>query len=1531
MKHLPLYPDTRAVIEKTEPLADCDSNCKRCKLHEGTRTVCMGADGQRPGPQGFEGAVLVLGDFPSEAEDASARPVSHGPNATARTIIEKLYDGPVVYANAVRCAPKSRTVSPSTVAKCSGYTLGLIQELKPARIVCLGRRAYQAVLGSDYDSVLLGRRGYGYLSDGTPVYMLHPARRVTANKFLLRAWKNDLEWALTGEPPERPPWEGVIKQIETAEDAEAAAVELALCGFTYDTETGGLMGDDYFQVVCLTATPHNDLNISYLWGEEALMDSALTDPLRKVLADSDVEKVGHNLKFDFEAVGYGLDLRDDAGVLQVKGVGGDTMLWARMLDTESKGALEYADHHVGMGGHKKENEQALNAAVELVKRARAEPRQRRLPGTTHPALKAALRHPAVNPKAFAYALVPRDVLYRYCALDTVATARLYAMNKPRVEAKPHWTLVTEECQLGPTQAVAQIEAWGMSADRGTAELFGHMLTPKRDAALSKIRALGCTADLGSPAQMAGYLYGDLSLPVQEVSEKTGQPKVNAASLEKLRDHHEIIPLILEHAKLQKLISTYVDGLIPHIRPDGRIRSSLNIAGARSGRMSCVAAWTPITTRRGVIPIRDVVVGDEVWTHRKRWRRVTHTIIKGVEQMYDVRLSNGAVMTCTAAHRLLTQAGAWRPVQEYLDVSVEEVGSEARERGEGAGAVPQPRVVDGFTTGRAHRNVLSQRTARFEDAHAGSGVRRVEGCAQVSVEDGVEEPDVWQGEGGSPQLEGALRQRRRVLHSPAQREAAAHAPCGDGGSVGGGGAARAFGRAPHRRGPGEQRAGQLSARHQEGASHDSLLASEGEQGVAVEAADPCGSLLVYDLTVEEDHSYEACGVFSHNSSDPNLQNIPSIGEFAKMAKSIFNAPPGHVLIQLDYSQLEVRIAAMLSQDPDLLQTYLDGVDVHRRTASRAFNIPEADVDKASRRNAKAVVFGVLYGKGPGSLAKDLGVSYEAGVAIYDAVLGVYATLTQWMKDQRAYTERHGITWTYIPQADGTMKRARMRQLWQIAEPDGGQQSRARNGAVNCLDAETEALTKRGWVKGFDLKMTDELLTKHPETGVLEWQHPTDLKFWPDYEGPLVEFKSRSFHAVSTPEHRWLVTDKASGKDVEKTSATLSRWGDHRIHRTGAYYGAAEATYSDEFVWLAGWFLTDGYKKQTRKVTHRPGKRGPKPGTPRSGVCQRKDPHRETIRRGLEALEAVGKIECLKETPHSQNPEMRYWEFRGEYSAQLWNLFPNRELTFDFLSKLTRGQLVDLLHTMLDGDGHREEGGKITFYSGSKAQADAFQALVTMTGGHARRFWRDTSKYTPTSSKMNNIPKSEGCWHVTLSNRAHVQVHHDHVREYEAKQPVWCPVVPNTFFVARRGEHVFVTGNTPVQGSASDFMLRTLVAVVEWIIRDGVPARVTNTVHDSIILEAPFAWALEVAGVVKDIMEAWPSCGVPLVADCDVGLTWGTLHKLEGVLLVGQGLRNGMTQDEILHVAKGDKDLAEEMGDKPADWFASVADLATKLSA
>jgi len=79
-------------------------------------------------------------------------------------------------------------------------------------------------------------------------------------------------------------------------------------------------------------------------------------------------------------------------------------------------------------------------------------------------------------------------------------------------------------------------------------------------------------------------------------------------------------------------------------------------------------------------------------------------------------------------------------------------------------------------------------------------------------------------------------------------------------------------------------------------------------------------------------------------------------------------------------------------------------------------------------------------------------------------------------------------------------------------------------ANCVDYETEALTQRGWVRGDDLRLDDFVLTKNAETGELEWQQPDAVFHYPDYDGPLVEFVGEGFSAVTTPEHRWLVTDE-----------------------------------------------------------------------------------------------------------------------------------------------------------------------------------------------------------------------------------------------------------------------------------------------------------------------------------------------------------------------------------------------------------------------
>lgn len=911
MLHLPLYLDPRSSVEKAEILSDLNPKCTRCTLSSGTRSVCLPADGANLKRSGD--TLLVLGDIPTEDEDNARRPMSSHANKQIRSFIQEHHDGPIVYASALRCRRpprvngKDKKISDKMIDACRPYTRGLIEEIQPTRIFCFGKLSYQIVLGANPDPIQLGRRGYGYLASGAKVFMFPHASRVSPNRFLWKRLEEDMEWALTASP-EPPPWDGTIYQVETVQDSiDACKVMTEREGFTFDTETGGLMGDDeYFQVACLTATPYGNSEDAWLWDEDVLKDPDMLRPLQALMRDGYVLKTGHNLKYDIEAVGYGLDLLDEWGITEFAGVGFDTLLALKSLDTESMPRLNISDNLVGMGGHKADNALALAAARDLVNRSRAEARQQRLQGMTHPSLRAAMRHPEMDVDSFAYPLIPRDILYRYCALDTIATERLRTFCVPRIFARPNLTLVVEELHKPATKAISQIESWGMSADVDAANMFGRMLIPVRDTNLVKIRDQGYTEDI-TPENTRELLFKTLKLPVQNRTKADNLPAVDRESLEKLEKKHPIVPLLMEHAKVTKLLSTYVDGLIPHIRPDGRVRSSINIAGTRSGRPS--------------------------------------------------------------------------------------------------------------------------------------------------------------------------------------------------------------------------------------------------------------------------------------SSKPNLMNIPSRGSWAGMAKSIFNAPPGHVIVQLDYSQIEVRIAAMLSQDPDLIQAYVDGVDVHRRTAARAFGVPENEVTKDQRRDAKAVVFGVMFGKSPSSLAKDLGITLAKGQMIYNSVLGVYGVLSKWMQQQRKRCERTGVCYTYLPDSHGVLNKARMRQLWQIAEPDSGAQSTARNGSVN----------------------------------------------------------------------------------------------------------------------------------------------------------------------------------------------------------------------------------------------------------------------------------------------------------------------------------------------------------TPIQGSASDFMMRTICAVVDWIVDNRIPARVTNTVYDSILIEAPFAQALATASKVKGIMEGQPSAGVPLVADVDIGRTWGSLMSLKGIMLVASSRRNSFTDLEIIHLAEADQDLAEEMGKDPMGWLKKVSQLAEDIAA
>jgi DNA polymerase-1 len=110
----------------------------------------------------------------------------------------------------------------------------------------------------------------------------------------------------------------------------------------------------------------------------------------------------------------------------------------------------------------------------------------------------------------------------------------------------------------------------------------------------------------------------------------------------------------------------------------------------------------------------------------------------------------------------------------------------------------------------------------------------------------------------------------------------------------------------------------------------------------------------------------------SSFDPNMQNIPIRSEAGREIRKAFLARPGFELAAFDYSQLELRIAAIMSGDKKMKKAFLEGKDIHAMTASEVFNIPEPDVTDDMRREAKVINFGILYGMGVNALSQALEV-------------------------------------------------------------------------------------------------------------------------------------------------------------------------------------------------------------------------------------------------------------------------------------------------------------------------------------------------------------------------------------------------------------------------------------------------------------------------------------------------------------------------------------------------------------------------------
>jgi DNA polymerase-1 len=175
-----------------------------------------------------------------------------------------------------------------------------------------------------------------------------------------------------------------------------------------------------------------------------------------------------------------------------------------------------------------------------------------------------------------------------------------------------------------------------------------------------------------------------------------------------------------------------------------------------------------------------------------------------------------------------------------------------------------------------------------------------------------------------------------------------------------------------------------------------------------------------------------------SSDPNLQNIPVRTAEGRRIREAFIAPPGSHIVSADYSQIELRIMAHLSQDAGMLSAFANNEDIHRATAAEIFGVEKTVVDNEQRRYAKVINFGLIYGMSAFGLAQNLNIERSAAQSYIERYFARYPGVRQYMSETRELAKQQG----YVETIFG-------RRLWvpEINSANGNRRAGAERAAIN----------------------------------------------------------------------------------------------------------------------------------------------------------------------------------------------------------------------------------------------------------------------------------------------------------------------------------------------------------------------------------------------------------------------------------------------------------------------------------------------------
>jgi len=150
----------------------------------------------------------------------------------------------------------------------------------------------------------------------------------------------------------------------------------------------------------------------------------------------------------------------------------------------------------------------------------------------------------------------------------------------------------------------------------------------------------------------------------------------------------------------------------------------------------------------------------------------------------------------------------------------------------------------------------------------------------------------------------------------------------------------------------------------------------------------------------------------SSMEPNLQNIPTSGTYGVALRSAFIAPPGRLFVSADYSQIELRVLAYLSNDKNLIESFLHNIDIHTKTASQLFDVPIDKVTNEQRQFGKRINFSIIYGLTPYGLAQDLGIKPADAKVYIEKYFAQYPDVARWMENTVQEALKTGYTETWL---------------------------------------------------------------------------------------------------------------------------------------------------------------------------------------------------------------------------------------------------------------------------------------------------------------------------------------------------------------------------------------------------------------------------------------------------------------------------------------------------------------------------------------